>query len=70
MSAKEILKVGVIGVGAMGRNHARVYADMPDVTLVGIADKDIEAAGNVARRQGGQVMRITGECSMSKRLMP
>ncbi len=34
------LKVAVIGVGAMGQNHARVYADMPGVKLVGIADTD------------------------------
>lgn len=34
------LRVGVIGVGAMGRNHIRVYSELPDVHLVGIADTD------------------------------
>ena len=34
------LKVGVIGVGVMGSNHARVLADIPGVHLVGIADPD------------------------------
>ena len=29
------LRVAVIGVGAMGRQHARVYADLPGVELVG-----------------------------------
>jgi len=33
-----ILKVGVIGVGTMGRHHARVYSELPDVELVGVAD--------------------------------
>ena len=28
---------GVIGVGAMGANHARVYSELRDVTLVGVA---------------------------------
>src|SRR5437762_14373616 len=32
------LRVGVIGAGVMGSNHARVLAGLPDVTLVGIGD--------------------------------
>ncbi len=32
------LKVAVIGVGSMGRNHTRVYWEMPGVELVGVAD--------------------------------
>ncbi len=32
------LKVGVVGVGALGQHHARVYASLPDVELVGVAD--------------------------------
>ena len=49
------LKVAVIGVGAMGRNHVRVYADMPDVELVGVADADAQVAHAVARRYGARV---------------
>ncbi len=44
------VKVAVIGVGAMGRNHARVYWEMPDVELLGVADADKETAEAVARR--------------------
>lgn len=32
------LRVGVIGAGVMGSNHARVFGGLSDVTLVGIAD--------------------------------
>ena len=32
------VRVGVVGAGVMGTNHARVLAGLPDVTLVGIAD--------------------------------
>jgi hypothetical protein len=32
------LRVGVVGVGVMGSNHARVFADLPGVRLVGVAD--------------------------------
>ena len=36
----DLLRVGVVGVGTMGSNHARVYTDLPGVRLVGIADPD------------------------------
>lgn len=38
MKKARTLKQAVIGVGNMGRHHARVYAEMGDVQLVGIAD--------------------------------
>jgi predicted dehydrogenase len=38
------LKIGVIGVGSMGKNHARVLADLPGVRLVGVADSSRELA--------------------------
>src|SRR5437899_4781990 len=36
--AKRGLRVGVVGAGVMGSNHARVLAGLPGVTLVGIVD--------------------------------
>lgn len=48
------LKVAVIGVGAMGGNHARVYSELPGVELVGVADSDAAAAQATARRYGGE----------------
>ena len=39
-SADGLLRVGVVGVGIMGQNHARVFADVPGVRLVGVADPD------------------------------
>lgn len=46
------LRVGVIGVGYLGRFHARIYASMPDVDLVGVADVDAERARSVADQHG------------------
>ncbi|MGA8849166.1 MAG: Gfo/Idh/MocA family oxidoreductase [Dehalococcoidia bacterium] len=43
-------KVGVIGLGAMGRNHVRVYSELPDVELVGIADADSALAQGLAKK--------------------
>jgi predicted dehydrogenase len=37
-SADQRVRVGVIGVGIMGSNHARVLADLPGVELIGVAD--------------------------------
>jgi predicted dehydrogenase len=46
------LPVGVIGVGRMGRNHARVYKELPGVDLVGVADADAERAARIANEYG------------------
>src|ERR1700738_3905050 len=32
------LRVGVVGAGVMGSNHARVLAGLPDIRLVGVVD--------------------------------
>ena len=46
------LRVGVVGVGIMGFNHARVLSDMPHVELVGVADPDRDQAMRVAKALG------------------
>jgi len=47
MVANEIT-AGVIGVGAMGRHHARVYNELCGYDLVGVADADEARAEDVA----------------------
>lgn len=47
MTDKKI-RVGVIGVGDFGRNHVRVFHDLPGAELVGIHDADPERARQVA----------------------
>ena len=56
MSSAASLRVGVIGVGSMGENHARVYAELPTVELAGIADADADRARNVAGRHDTRSM--------------
>ncbi|MGE3992786.1 Gfo/Idh/MocA family oxidoreductase, partial [Pseudorhodoplanes sp.] len=46
------LRVGVVGVGIMGANHARVFAGLPDVQLIGVADPN--------RAQRDLVTRVLG----------
>jgi predicted dehydrogenase len=38
IAPKAALRVGVIGAGVMGSNHARVLAGLPNVSLVGVVD--------------------------------
>ena len=45
-----MIKVGVIGLGAMGGNHVRVYSELPDVAPVGIADADHGMTQGLAKR--------------------
>jgi UDP-N-acetylglucosamine 3-dehydrogenase len=50
--ADRLLRVGVVGVGVMGSNHARVFAGLPGVELVAVADPDRKQAEFVARTLG------------------
>lgn len=44
------LKVAVIGVGHMGRHHARLYSEMPKVELVAVVDTNELVAREVAKK--------------------
>ena len=44
----EKTRVGVVGVGYLGRFHALIYSRMPEVDLVGVADSDAARAASVA----------------------
>lgn len=46
-------KIGVIGVGSMGKNHVRAYSALKDICeLVGIYDIDFSSAKNIAKSFG------------------
>ena len=47
VGAREV-RVGLIGLGSMGRNHLRVLGGMPDVRLAAIADPDDTALAAAA----------------------
>src|SRR4051794_22534609 len=48
------VRVAVVGVGHLGKEHARVLAGLADVELVGVADVNFEQAQSVARRLNTQ----------------
>lgn len=45
-----MIRAGVIGVGGMGKHHARVYNDLETTELVAVADPDESRRQAVARR--------------------
>ena len=46
------IRVGVVGVGHLGRHHARLYAAHPETTLVAVADHDLDRAKAIADEYG------------------
>ncbi|MCU4754416.1 Gfo/Idh/MocA family oxidoreductase [Halobacteria archaeon AArc-curdl1] len=52
------LRAGVIGVGAMGANHARIYSECRDIDLVGVVDLDHELAMDVAKQYGTTAVQL------------
>jgi predicted dehydrogenase len=60
MSTKfpESTNAAVIGVGNMGRHHARVYSELPGVNLVGVFDVNEEQARETAEDHGTRAMNM------------
>ncbi|MEW6108833.1 MAG: Gfo/Idh/MocA family oxidoreductase [Nitrospirota bacterium] len=46
------VRVGVIGVGYLGRHHARIYSELEDAELVAVADVDNRKAEEIAKTYG------------------
>jgi len=49
------LRVGVVGVGHIGSNHARIYSDLANAELVAILDIDPPRAGEIGRKYQAKV---------------
>ena len=47
---KKPIRAGVVGVGRMGRHHARVYAQLPETELAGVVDANPERAEALAEQ--------------------
>lgn len=58
MAEAEPLSAGVVGVGKMGRNHARVYRELPGAALAGVYDADPDRARAVADEYGTEARSL------------
>jgi predicted dehydrogenase len=52
MTKPQTIKAGVVGVGVMGSNHARVYTELAQSDLIGVYDENPEQAKSVAAKLG------------------
>jgi predicted dehydrogenase len=59
----EAPRAAVVGVGALGQHHARVYAGLPQARLVGVYDRDQGRAQEVARQFGCRAFADLAEVS-------
>ncbi|MCW3981473.1 MAG: Gfo/Idh/MocA family oxidoreductase [Candidatus Bathyarchaeota archaeon] len=55
------LRIGVIGVGFWGKNHARVLSELPQTELVAICDLDLERAQGIAEKYGAEAYKDSRE---------
>ena len=54
MAVTQPVRAGVVGTGHMGQYHVLVYAELPGVELVGVADIDADRARAIASQYGTQ----------------
>ncbi len=55
------LRVGVVGVGHIGSNHARLYAEIPTAHFTAVYDVDLARAGSIAKKYGATVAKSLDE---------
>src|SRR5690242_19734030 len=50
------LRIAVVGVGHLGRHHARILATLPGVTLVAVVDTNRPRAEEIAAASGARAL--------------
>ena len=61
LSSQAPLRVGVIGTGSMGRNHARIFGELPESTLTAVLDERADVAGEIAAKYQARAMTSLDE---------
>lgn len=59
--AQANLRAAVIGVGHLGKHHARILASLPGVSLAGVVDINRDRAAQVARAHGTTAFDAVGD---------
>src|SRR5437667_8282343 len=55
-------RVGVVGVGHIGSNHARLYAEIPSAEFTAVYDIDLARANAIGRKFGATPAKSLDEC--------
>jgi predicted dehydrogenase len=61
MTADRRVRVGVVGVGALGQAHARIYAGLAGAELVGVYDVNPARAAEIAAQHGTRAFAALDE---------
>lgn len=68
------MRAVVVGVGHLGKHHARILASLPGVTLAGVVDTDADRAGRVAAERGtsayADVAQVPGKIDVAVVAVP
>jgi predicted dehydrogenase len=68
------MRAAVIGVGHLGKHHARIMASLPGITLAGVVDTNAERAAQVAAEHGStgytDVSQIDGTIDLAVVAVP
>ena len=48
----ERIRAGIVGVGSIGKNHARIYSELPGVEFSAILDTNPETARTISKQHG------------------
>jgi predicted dehydrogenase len=52
--AESAMRIGVIGTGSMGKNHARIFSELPDVKFKAVLDTREEVAREMSAKYGAR----------------
>ncbi len=55
------IRAGVVGVGSIGKNHARIYSDLPGVEFSAIFDTNPETAKVISDQYGAKTVSDLSE---------
>jgi predicted dehydrogenase len=55
------LRIGIAGIGHIGKNHARILAELPDCELAAIYDTNLDAARELASKLGSRAVATLEE---------
>jgi predicted dehydrogenase len=55
------IRLGVIGTGSMGKNHARIFGEMPRAQFTSVLDNNVETARQIAAQYGAKPVATLDE---------
>ena len=60
-ASSSTIRVGVIGTGSMGRNHARIFGELPDAQFTAVLDERADVATEIAGKYGARAVTTLAE---------